>query len=286
MSGLAALRIGIGLETFWQLVDSLPQLSLVLRTCQCLHLECDPIFAVASMRNKGTQKVQKVWAQRWLGLCHHWQNHVKADEFTLLRALKIARAHGGVGKNYKRGVKLQLEMHPAQKAKLAAVEKRRQFLRDNHAAVERKQQVLNALLVTEGVPEGHFDADIPQLDLPIDDALIERMKARYARHVAFVQSHVYNKHKMAERKTKLDERLVASALPACSAGSYYWYIIMMSKAVIDNKMIDELCFRAQFCNNVCYDDVLEGLVAVRGHFYAGVHAEARTRFCRMLSSVA
>ena len=47
-------------------------------------------------------------------------------------------------------------------------------------------------------------------------------------------------------------------------------------------MVEELCFRGQVRDNVGYDDILEVLVAGRGHFYAGIHAETRVFFERML----
>ena len=146
---------------------------------------------------------------------------------------------------------------------------------DNHTAIEAKKALLNGLLIAEGVPSGHFDAEIPLLDMPIDAALVARMVARYTH---FDADLVINR----KRKAELDERLTANATLTCTAGSYYRYCITSSKAAIDNTMVKELCFRAQVRHNVGYDDMIESLVEKRGFFYAGIHDEARVLFNDLL----
>ena len=278
-TGLNALRAGIHIDAFWPAV-ALADLGRMLRACKTLRAECNLAFAVATMAD-ANRKIQKVWARRWLGLAYHWLTGIKANDLTLVLALKIAQQHGGLAANYKRGIELQNKetnaMTPGKRAKLAAIEKRKRFLRDNRVLLEQKARELNEWLVAAGVPSGHFDPEIPLLDEPIDAALIVRMKARYDRSEAASCDPP-----LPERKAALDALLEASAALFCLSGSYYHYCVSTSKAPVDGKMVDELCFRAQVRHNVGYDDVLERLVAERGHFYAGIHAETRALFTEML----
>ena len=276
MSGLNALRVVIFTETFWPEMGRrapLRSLGLMLRVCKNLRQECDIVFAVTAMG--ADRKIQKIWAKRWLGLCYHWLTSVKADNLTLVLALKISRQHGGLVKSYKRGIELRKSATPATQKKQDDIQARRKFLLDNHSVFEAKKVELNLLLVNEGVPSGHFDAEIPLLDMPIDAALAVRMAARY---MHFDADLVINR----ERKTELDHRLADNATLTCVAGSYYRYCITKSKAPIDNAMVRELCFRAQVRRNKGYDDIIESLVEKRGFFYAGIHDEARQLFIEWL----
>jgi hypothetical protein len=94
-------RVLIGLDIFWSRIRSLKHLGALLLTCKTIRAECDLMFAVASM---GERKiVSKMWAKRWLGLSMSWM-YIGEKHLTLVAALRIAAAHGGLAVTRKRAI--------------------------------------------------------------------------------------------------------------------------------------------------------------------------------------
>jgi hypothetical protein len=92
-----------------------------------------------------------MWAKRWLGLSMYWM-YIGEKNLTLVAALKIVAAHGGIAATSKRANKFRQE----EQAKKAIQRNKNQGLCKQNAEIlmERKDRVLNTVCVQW---KGYFD---------------------------------------------------------------------------------------------------------------------------------
>lgn len=178
-----ALRVALGIEAFWAHIRSTKRLGLVLRACKTLRKECDVAFAVAAMGKDG--KITKVWARRWLGMSAGWVAGVKAESFTLVIALKVLAAHGGLIANSPRAIAMRKKDDAERQAKRADIARRAKQLMDEedarNQAIQERKKALDARMEAENLPcRGYFYNECLNPDGPDinDSATIAELRFR------------------------------------------------------------------------------------------------------------
>ena len=182
------LQVAVNIESFWSALGDPAYLGLIMRTCKRMRSECDAVFAVTAMNGRGAGKIKKLWAKCWLGLRDSWMVLVKTENLTLLMALKIVKQHGGVAKNYRKGIELRDKI-ASEKARLerreVAVRKALLFARYvpymlwGNVCPERKR-VLDDKLMADGLPcvGNYYNLCISMSPVPIDDHMVAEIRFR------------------------------------------------------------------------------------------------------------
>jgi len=162
-----AVRVLIGLDAFWHAVRRMKSLGLILRSCKTLRRECDVAFAVAAMG--GDRKIQKMWARRWLGMSAGWVANIPAAGFTLVVALKVLSAHGGLIANGPRAIAVRKQEDAQRRAK-------RDEEKARARAMQQRKAALDARMEAENLPRrGYFYIECQDPDGPeiTDDTIAE-----------------------------------------------------------------------------------------------------------------
>lgn len=175
---LNAVRVLIGLDAFWHAVRRTKSLGLILRSCKTLRRECDVAFAVAAMG--GDRKIQKMWARRWLGMSAGWVANIPAGGFTLVVALKVLSAHGGLIANGPRAIAVRKQEDVQRQAKRDDLERRTARLLEEEKAraraMQQRKAALDARMEAENLPRrGYFYIECQDPDGPeiTDDTIAE-----------------------------------------------------------------------------------------------------------------
>ena len=177
-----AVRVLIGIDTFWHHLRHMKSLSLILRSCKTLRKECDVAFAVAAMGKDG--KITKVWARRWLGMSAGWVANIKAESFTLVVALKVLAAHGGLIANSPRAIAMRKKEDVERQAKRADIARRAKQLMDEenarNQAIQERKEALDTRMKTENLPcRGYFYNECLDPNGPeINEATIAELRFR------------------------------------------------------------------------------------------------------------
>ena len=162
-----AVRVLIGLDAFWHAVRRMKSLGLILRSCKTLRRECDVAFAVAAMGRD--RKIQKIWARRWLGMSAGWVANIPAGGFTLVVALKVLSAHGGLIANGPRAIAVRKQEDAQRRAK-------RDEEKARARAMQQRKAALDARMEAENLPRrGYFYIECQDPDGPeiTDDTIAE-----------------------------------------------------------------------------------------------------------------
>ena len=266
-------------DSFWPFIGGFRWLGYLRCTSKALNAEYDLVVAVKALNKKHDSSIQKVWAKRWLGVRDHWMAHVKAADLTLVMAIEIAVAHGGL--NHGRAVVARQKM-------LADKAQRRL----EHAKyVERVKQLVrrvNELLQKHApeIPPGYFDMHIRLMCPPtavveqtvfIED-LVRRFRHDEQVRVEQAETMRVAMAAMTERKAALDARLAQEGLLP-NMCHYYDLCLLRRELVIDDAMMIEYRFQTQLMTNQqvskFYEQSYNALKAEHGGNFAGLNASIR-----------
>ena len=244
-----ALRVVIGLDTFWHHIRSMKKLGHITRTCKTLRRECDPAYAVACMGKD--RAIIKAWALRWLGLSG-WR--FPAGPITLISALRMAAGLGGLAATCPRAIRVRA----AEDARKAAKTQER-----DRALYERRT-ILDARLREKGVlTKGYLYRLVLHSSIPITAAVVDEIRRSNLRDKSYAQKRV-------ERKKAID-RLLRKETLTCS-GYFYDKCVWDVSVPIDADMIHTLRLSLRDSE---LEQVVRHLRERKGHFFQGIYARAR-----------
>ena len=243
-----AVRVAIGVESFWGRVRSLETLALILQTCKSVRAECGVAFAVAAMGKD--RRVQKAWARRWLGVRAGWW--ARGGAVTLVGALRLAERHRSLG---------AAEAHRLADARymrrLAAFREERARRAELDAYFKGRMQrkrLLERMVAEAGLPAGGglVYERILQGAAPIDESVVDTLR-RYH-----------------ERKAALDGRLSARE----RGTDYYFRCLVAVNEPVTDAMVAEIAFRESLRRNPNYPRLVARF-RQRGHGYGEAEMRAR-----------
>ena len=266
MSSIEATRVLFGLDTFWQHLRKLKLLGLLLRTCKPLRKECDLAFAVAAMGRD--RIITKAWARRWLGACGHWMTSIPCDDFTLVVALRVVAAHGGLIANGIKATGMRKKEEAVRREKQAERDqKKRERVEEENRKRRERSELLYSLFNAAGLSttDARYKEILNKQSIVVDDVLVQKF-----------QKERDDEEARKQRKIMLDERMKKEKLPC--EGYFYRECLSLDGPEINNATIAELRFRNQIWNNRRYDNIVQELVNDNDGYYTGIHAEAREIF--------
>jgi hypothetical protein len=255
-SGLDALRVAQSMDIFWCSLHNLKALGRIITTCKTIRCECDLHYAVKAM-NKD-RKIQKVWAERWLGVAGWRFSGIP----TLLMGLSIVAKLGGMHVTWPRAIKFRLreQRYKDEKAKTKKLSKKKAEEAEKNRRLEFLRRLNELKLPTKGF---FFDMVTDDAAIPIDDTLMDNISKYQA---------IESKHELerCQRKKIINKYLAKHKI--AGSGYYYDKCVWNVNERIDAEMMGLIKLRSRDSE---LRQVVEDLHDRAGHYFKGIYEHAR-----------